>query len=468
MSTTAPAATGAPAPAAPRRLTLVLATVWLVVTLWCAAGIPVRATYGAQTTADEPQYLLTAISLYTDRDLDIADELAERRWTAFHEAELPEQTRPLPGGRRLSPHDPLLPLLLAVPAGLGGWAGAKLAMAGLAGLLAVLLVWTAVRRLRVPLVPATVAVLACALSPPLAVYATQLYPELVAALAVAVALAVLPAVARSPGAAVAAGLAITALPWLGTKYAPVAAVLALAAAWVLRGRGWRPLLVFGGGLALAGAVYVLGHLAIYGGLTPYAVGDHFTGGELDVVGTTPNYAGRTIRLTGLLTDRTFGLIPWAPVWLLAVPALAAVVRRREGRVLAGVLAAGWLTATYVALTMHGWWWPGRQVVVVLPAAVLALAMWARGRWVVVTGMAGLIGAVNFACLVAAGIPRRLTWVVDFYQVAAPYRLLRPLLPDGLTVTPVTWVLHAVWAALLAGLAVAGWRSARRDPAVSSR
>src|SRR3954471_22475710 len=147
-------ATGDPAPpaagAAARPLTAVLVAVWLGVTLWCAAGIPVRATYGAQTTADEPQYLLTAISLFEDRDLDIADELAARRWTAFHEAELPEQTRPLPGGRRLSPHDPLLPLLLAVPAGLGGWIGAKLAMAGLAGLLAVVLLWTAVRRLRVP------------------------------------------------------------------------------------------------------------------------------------------------------------------------------------------------------------------------------------------------------------------------------------------------------------------------------
>jgi hypothetical protein len=95
-------------------------------------------------------------------------------------------------------------------------------------------------------------------------------------------------------------------------------------------------------------------------------------------------------------------------------------------------------------------------------------MWARGRRVVVTGVAGLIGAVNFACLVAAGIPRRLTWVVDFDRVAAPYRLLRPLLPDGLTVTPATWVLHAVWVALLAGLAVAGWRSAGAREPVSSR
>ena len=48
----------------------------LLAFLGAAAGIRVPATHGAQTTADEPQYLLTAISLAEDRDLDIADELA--------------------------------------------------------------------------------------------------------------------------------------------------------------------------------------------------------------------------------------------------------------------------------------------------------------------------------------------------------------------------------------------------------
>src|SRR4029453_15527073 len=98
-----------------------------------AAGIAVSATHGTRTTADEPQYLLTAISLAEDRDLDIGDELADGRWRPFHTLPLPEQTEPLAGGRRLSPHDPLLPLLLAGPGAVGGWAGANPALAAGAG-----------------------------------------------------------------------------------------------------------------------------------------------------------------------------------------------------------------------------------------------------------------------------------------------------------------------------------------------
>ena len=108
----------------PFRLWLAMLAVGLLVAVGCAAGIAVPATHETQTTADEPQYLLTAISLATDRDLDIADELAGGRWRPFHA---------LPGGRRLSPHDPLLPLLLAAPVAVGGWVGAKLAMATMAG-----------------------------------------------------------------------------------------------------------------------------------------------------------------------------------------------------------------------------------------------------------------------------------------------------------------------------------------------
>jgi hypothetical protein len=73
---------------------------------------------------------------------------------------LPEQTEPLAEGRRLSPHDPLLPLLLAGPVAVGGWVGAKLAMAAMAGLLAALALWTAGCRLGVPIGTTALAVLA--------------------------------------------------------------------------------------------------------------------------------------------------------------------------------------------------------------------------------------------------------------------------------------------------------------------
>ncbi|MQB02108.1 MAG: hypothetical protein GEU78_17920, partial [Actinobacteria bacterium] len=126
-----------------------LAGIGVVVTLITALGVDVRATYGAQTTADEPQYILSAISLWEDGNLDISDELAEERYRAFHELDLPRQTEPYPDGRELSPHDPLLPLILALPVGVGGWIGVKLALAMMAGGLASTMVWVAHRRLGV-------------------------------------------------------------------------------------------------------------------------------------------------------------------------------------------------------------------------------------------------------------------------------------------------------------------------------
>jgi hypothetical protein len=440
--------------------------VGLVVAAWAAVAIPARATLGARTTADEPQYLLSALSLAEDRDLDIADELDEQAYLPFHEVTLPVQTEPRDDGRELSPHDPLLPALLAVPVGLGGWVAAKAVLAGLGGVLAGLLVWTAHRRFAAPLGVAALIVLAFGLSAPLSAYATQVYPELPAALAVTVAVAALTGRCR-PVDLVVAGAAVTALPWLGVKYAPVALALVVVAAGRLVGDGrYRATIGLGAALAVAGVAYLLAHRALYGGWTVYAAGDHFTGGELTVMGQDPDRVGRTRRLAGLLLDRGFGLAAWMPGYLLAVPALAVMARRRASGwpVLVLPLAAGWATATWVALTMHGWWWPGRQVVVVVPCLVLAVAWWA-GRvpgvrpWVAV---AGVIGAVNWAWLVAEVLDRRRTLIVDFEMTSGPlYRVFRAVLPDYRSAGLADWALQALWLAALGVVAALAVRPGRR-------
>jgi hypothetical protein len=454
-----------------RRAMLVVGLLGFLV---AAAGIVVPATHGTWTTADEPQYLLTAISLATDHDLDIADELAEGRWRAFHALALPAQTEPLAGGRQRSPHDPLLPLLLAGPVALGGWVGAKLAMAAMAGVLAALACWTAVRRLGVPLATAALAAGVFACSPPLAVYGSQVYPELPAALAVLAAVAALlprapsrapgatppDPIALGPGGTVVVGVAVAALPWLGVKYAPVAAVLALIACWRLgRGGQARRALVLAGSLAAAGVAFVVLHRWWYGGWTPYAAGDHFAAGELSVVGTRPDYLGRSRRLLGLLVDRGFGVAAWQPAWLLAVPALAVLARRRPSgwAAIAGPLAAGWLVATFVALTMQGWWFGGRQVVVVLPLAALAVAWWvgAGGRRRALLAAVGAAGVLAQLWLVADGAAGRVTWAVDPTATGDPlYRAWRLLLPDYLVMSRWSWVLHGAWLAALAAWAAA--------------
>lgn len=441
------------------RLAPWLAAVAVVAGLAALLGLPARATYGARTTADEPQYLLSALSLWEDRSLDISDELADERWRDFHEAQLPEQTAPLGDDRRLSPHDPLLPALLALPVGVFGWAGAKATLAAVAAGLAALLAWTAHRRFGVPLRTAAVVVGAFAVGVPLAPYGGQVYPELPAALCVTAAVAAATGSLDRRGRW-ALAVAVVALPWLAVKYVLVAAALAVVA---LRRLDRRDAVRLAAGLSAAGAVYVVAHRVLYGGWTVYAAGDHFVGGEHTVVGNSPDLPGRSRRLLGLLVDRGFGLAAWAPVWLLVVPALAALVRRRPPGWLAVVapLAAGWATATWVALTMHGWWFPGRQVVVVAPLAVLAVAWWAARRPVTVplAAVLGALGALAWAWLVVEVLLLDLRLVIDFESTSNPLvRGWRLLLPELRSPTGGDWVRYGAWSAALVLAARLGWRS----------
>lgn len=442
-----------------RREGIGLALFGLAVFAITVLGIGARATYGAHTTADEPQYLLTALSLWEDGNLDISDELAEERYRDFHEVDLPQQTLQLEDGVRISPHDPLLPLLLAAPVGLGGWLGAKTALAAIGGVLAALTVWTARHRLGVSSITAYVVAGVFALAPPLAIYSTQVYPELPAAVTLLVGFAAVTGPFERRGRIVFA-LAVIALPWFAVKYIPVAAVLAIAGLFKA-GKGRRLGLI--GVFSMAGLIYAAGHVAIYGGLTAYATGDHFVGGELTVVGSDPNFWGRSTRLIGLLVDRGFGIGAWQPAYFLLPLAAGWALRVRQSAAsLAGwLVAVGWIVATFVALTMHGWWFPGRQLVVVLPLAVLLIAAWVEEgrRRLPVLAAAGALGMIAFGFLLVEGLANHLTWVVDFGTTANPlYQTYSALLPDYLAPTTTTWVLHGSWVAVVVLLGWLGWRS----------
>jgi hypothetical protein len=439
----------------------------LIVAVGVAIGAPMRATYGARTTADEPHYLLSALSLWEDHDLDVSDERAAVRYRPFHAVTLPVQAEIQPDGSQIEPHDPLLPVLLGAPVGLGGWLGAKLFMAAMAGVLAGLTMVVAMRRFGVSPVVALSASLVAGLSPPLAIYGTQIYPELPAAL---VALAGFWwATGRLSSRAVwGAGLAVVALPWLSVKYLPVAAVLAVGLLWRL-GRTGRAAWAVGvvAGLGVAAVAFVLGHVWIYGGPTAYASGSHFVAGDFSVVGDRPDYFARSQRVVGLFVDRSFGLAIWQPAALAVVPAVAVLVRRRPrgGLLLVAMVVAGWLTATYLALTMQGWWWPGRQTVVVLPLAVVAVAWWAERLGVVgrrVLLALGLLGVAAYVFLVVGVLGGHHTLIVDFDRTLDPFvRVARAAVPNGLVQDAGTWWGLAAWAGALTVLAA--W-AMRREPA----
>lgn len=448
------------------RFKVLLVAVWVVGFSAAVAGLDVRATYGARVSADEPQYLLTAISLGEDRNLNIDDEIDAEAYLPNSEIGLNQQTKNITPDKQVSPHDPLLPLLLAPPVAIAGWVGAKVFLALVAGLVAALTFWVAVRRFDVR---ETSAALVCCIfgaSAPLAVYGNQIYPEIVAAGCVIGSVAAITA-RRRPVTVVWILVLISSLPWLSIKYVPVAAALGAWAAFgsERRGGGASRAWLIGGFLA-SGLLFVWAHRAWYGGLTPYAVGDHFVGGEFTVVGSSPNVFGRSRRLLGLMVDDKFGLAAWQPAWLFLFPAIGTVFRQRSGSFIWPLVALGvaWLNATFVALTMHGWWWPGRQVVVALPIAVLLICHWvAAGRLrPQLFAMVGAAGVFMLGALIVEGLRRNITWIVDFYEIRSPvYRIWQAVLPDYMNVTGATWTFHSLWLLVVLGLVTLGWREGAR-------
>lgn len=99
--------------------------------------------------------------------------------------------------------------------------------------------------------------------------------------------------------------------------------------------------------------------------------------------------------------------------------------------------------------MQGYWWPGRQLVVVLPLAVLCAAGWlarlgtrARLSWL----SAGLWGLAVYVTVLVAGLRDRATWV------------------EG----PLDSSLHPVWSAVLPNLRVLAGAVAGSEPAEIAR
>lgn len=441
-------------------------------------GIDARATDGARVTSDEPQYLLTALSLGQDFDLDISDEIADEAYLPFHEVGLNPQTIELDEtGQRLSPHDPLLPVVLAVPTSLGGWPAAKGTMAFLAALTAMATVVLS-RRLGVSRPVSVLVVALFFATAPLSTYGTQIYPAMFAALLLT--LGVLGLTAERPDGVwtVVVIAVIVALPWLAVKYVINAAILALVLLWRIRKASVRRALGWSALLIASAVVYLAVHQRVYGGWTVYAAGDHFVDGEFAVIGTDPNYLARTNRLIGLLIDRSYGLAAWNPAYLLLPAGVAAAVRCKRPHlgVLVASVAGAWIIATWVALTMHGWWFPGRQVIHVLPLVLVVVAALVdqHRRLLKPFVVASALGVASWVWLAVEASTDRRTLVVDFDETTNPwYRAWSQLLPDHRIDGAWDQVLTTIWLALLALSTLAAWRRSRqvvvisRVPAISS-
>lgn len=455
--------------------------VYLAVTPWSTRHRP--------PDGDEPYYLLIAHSLAHDLDADLTDDYAEGASLAFMDRRLePQPGDPTgPGGQLYSRHNELLPMVLAPAYRLAGKAGALATMAALAALLA----WATLRLARHywPERPgeALVAYGVLALTPPLLLYAHQVWVEVPAALLSMLALDRIldPPSRHRTGRRhwLAVGVPILLLPLLKIRFMLLAVPL-VALAWWHAGRPRKPLIVLSLALAAtASAILVYNQVWYDNPLKIHQVG------ELELTDYPPS--AYLLGSLGLFWDSAFGLFPVAPIWLLLIPAVGVTLAAaREGawrlpRPGDSGAMRRWLlfdlvvyAAPYLVIVVPrsewygGWSPPFRYALVALPLLALTLVPLARGRRrggarALAAALGLATAALTVLWLVVPGWTYALadgrTDLLDHLSAALGADVAR-LFPSSLRPRPATWI----WpAATLALVPLLWFRPRRRLAAAAS-
>jgi hypothetical protein len=331
--------------------------------LYAAVAARVQAQVGPE--GDEPHYLMVAESLLRDHDLSLERDYAEGRYRAFYPGDLSPHYR-VRGrhGEIYSLHAVGLSVLILPAYAVGGYPAASFFMALLAALLA-REVRALARDWGLGEAVAEATGWAVAFSPPLVHYAGLIFTEVPAALAVAVALRRGRDLSEARAAdVIALGAALAVLPWLNVRYAALAALLLLFS--LSRRLPLRATAVLLGFAAVTAAGLALYHDALYGFFDPRRV-----------YGPRPEVALATLPegLPGLLLDQEFGLLVYAPVFVLTVPGLALLFRRapRGALVAAGLVLVTLVLAGAWPMWRGGWNPPARFLLPVLPALALGVA-----------------------------------------------------------------------------------------------
>jgi hypothetical protein len=385
------------------------AALWLLLFGAYAATLGLDAFGDSDYGGDEPHYLLAAESIVEDGNVDVNDEYAGRAYEDFYPYELDkhgEETQ----GQLNEPHGIGFPMLIAPAFALGGAQGVELFLAAIAALALALAYRLALRVVPDPW--AIGAALAAGLSPPFLAYGTAVYPELTAGAALAgAALFALRLDARpSLGDAFGCFALLGLLPWLGTKFVPAGLVIGYLGARALWRVRRRTLAIGAVELSLFSvALYVGINEALYGGPTPYAA--DVTGETATDASFPGGYLERAYRLVALFIDREYGLLRWAPVFVLAFAGLWLLWRSRRDRLARAVpavrdieltaglcataLGAQLVVAAFLAPTMFGFWFPTRHLVAGVPLAIPLVAWGLR--------FAPRLGAVLAALTLAGSV-----------------------------------------------------------------
>jgi hypothetical protein len=389
------------------RVTRRAALIWVVLFGLYAATIGLRAYDHTPYAGEEPNYLLVAKSFADDGDPNVFDEYQAKAYREFG----PFENKPLGirDKRNQTLYEPGgfgFPLLITPAYLLGGTHGVELFLAALAALAVALAYLLALRVVPDPW--ALAATGAVGVSPPLLAFSTTIYPELAAgALLTGAALLALEAAERPSRPRVfGCFLLLALLPWMSVRFVPAGLVIAAYVIVRLSRQRHGLLALLGAEIAgFSGALYVGINEGFYGGLTTYA-GLSPTGAH-----SLADYADRSPRVAGLLISRDYGLLRWSPVLLLALVGIwllwrghreklaRAVPGYRAMAATAGLctaaIGAQFVVAVFLAPAALAGWFPGRQLIAVLPLAVPLVAWGFRHvpRTGAVLALIGTVGSV---------------------------------------------------------------------------
>src|SRR5438477_11454446 len=329
----------------------------------------------APTASDEPHYLIIVQSIVFDHDLDLANDYAGQRYYEFYPEPLPDVHGIHVGDAIYSLRDMGLPVLAVIPYALAGRTGVLLLICLFGALLAGQL-YLPLRDLAFDRRVALLAVAATVFVHPFLTYTTQIYPDLIAAVMfVTVVRLIRHGTTTAVRNLALASAFVGTLPWLTTRGWFVAIglglVIAYSALWPRRDLVRR---LLAASLPFTALVLLLCYLnwRLFGWFIPGA-GYFLIRDQQEIL----NYAPQS-GIPGLLFDRAFGLVPRAPIYLLAFVGIGALWRRRRiyGPALAALVLGWGFYFLYIAdiVTWHADGGPpSRYLLAGLPFLVVAVA-----------------------------------------------------------------------------------------------
>lgn len=357
--------------------------IWIfAVSLLIYAALTPWAKVACFPTADEPHYLLLTHSLVFDHDFDLANNYARGDYRRFYPAEIDHHTVTNARGQELPVHDVGISVLLVPGYAMAGRLGAMFEL-NIFGAFLALGIFVLGMKLEATPRAALTAWALFAFTSPVAIYTSQIYPEIVGAGLITWAVVAHIRFTESPKWRYLwlAASAVALLPWFSARYwvllGPILVIIALhlvVASGFPRLAVLKPLAVVVVPLLVSVGLFAAFDLHLYHTPIPNA-------GYVLLLQPRPSLIGPHLLpgLPGLLFDRAFGLLTTAPVYLLAIAGAWVLCRRRpwRGALIVLPLLAYMLFAAANRFWYGGWAPPPRYLVtgvaILAPVAALALS-----------------------------------------------------------------------------------------------